>query len=87
MKVGGALPAGSGVVFDYMTAMAGLGLLEKIGSAYLSYRVASTGEPFRLFFEPRELAAKVSGSGFTRTEDFAPREITDRYFRDRADGL
>ena len=72
-----ARPAGSGVTFDYPTGT----------WAPLARRVARVGEPFRLFFDPADLARLLDGLGFSRIEDLNSEEINARYFRDRADGL
>jgi methyltransferase (TIGR00027 family) len=72
-----ARPAGSGVAFDYPT-----GTWE-----WLARRVARAGEPFRLFFDPAELARLLHSLGFRTLEDLAPQEINARYFCDRADGF
>ena len=77
LRVIAAHPAGSGVAFDYPT-----GTWE-----WLARRVARAGEPFRLFFDPAELARLLHGLGFTKLEDLDPQQINARYFRDRADGL
>ena len=53
----------------------------------LAARVAAAGEPFRLFFEPQQLADKLQGMGFGRIEDLGSDEINRRYFSGRADGL
>ncbi len=70
-------PEGSGVAFDYPT-----GTWEP-----LARRVARVGEPFRLFFDPADLARLLDSLGFRTLEDLAAPEINTRYFRDRADGL
>lgn len=72
-----ARPPGSGVTFDYPT-----GTWEP-----LARRVARAGEPFRLFFDPTDLARLLHSLGFGEIEDLSGPEINARYFRDRADGL
>jgi methyltransferase (TIGR00027 family) len=82
-----AMPAGSGVVFDYGVASLELGLREKLARDFLSSRVALAGEPFRLFFNPSDLGAQLREMGFTHIEDLDADRINQRYFRDRSDGL
>jgi hypothetical protein len=53
----------------------------------LAARVAAAGEPFRLFFEPEQLTAKLQGMGFMHIEDLGADEINRRYFSGRTDGL
>ena len=81
------LPATSGVVFDYGVSPASLSPRQKAAFDVLADRVARAGEPFRLFFDPSELARTLSGLGFNRIEDLDAAEIDRRYFRDRPDGL
>ena len=83
----GCLPPGSGVVFDYGVSPASLSPRQKAAFDALAARVASAGEPFRLFFDPSELARMLAGLGFNRMEDLDAAEIDRRYFRDRPDGL
>jgi len=83
----GGLPAGSGVVFDYAVSPASLGPLQRAAFDALASRVARAGEPFRLFFEPAELAAILRALGFRDIEDLDSAEIDRRYFGGRVDGL
>jgi hypothetical protein len=45
------------------------------------------GEPWRTFFAPEALAARLRGCGFADVEFLGPAEAEARYFRGRADGL
>jgi methyltransferase (TIGR00027 family) len=83
----GKLPEGSGVVFDYAVPRSSLGLLEKLALDALSRRVARAGEPFRLFFAPEELDAFLRKLGFRRIAQLATKEINEKYFTGRKDGL
>jgi len=82
-----SLPAGSGVVFDYVTARSALGPAEQLALDALAVRVAGAGEPFRLFFEPGDLRRRLRAMGFGTVEDLGTDEINARYFAARADGL
>ncbi len=82
-----AMPAGSGVVFDYGLANSKLSLRERAAREFLSSRVAMAGEPFRLFFKPKQLAEQLHELGFSAIDDLDADAINQRYFRDRADGL
>jgi hypothetical protein len=53
----------------------------------LASRVAATGEPFQLFFDPSELARELQAKGFELMEDLDTPAINSRYFTGRADGL
>lgn len=83
----GSLPAGSGVVFDYAVERSSLDSVEQMAMDALASRVASVGEPFRLFLNPRALYRMLKAAGFDQIEDLGPAEIDERYFAGRADGL
>jgi methyltransferase (TIGR00027 family) len=76
-----------GVVFDYALKRSSLNLWERIAVHALSKRVAAAGEPFQLFFEPRELAEEMALRGFDHLEDLAVKEINARYFTGRNNDL
>jgi methyltransferase (TIGR00027 family) len=82
-----AMPPGSGLVFDYAAASSALSPGEQATRDRLAARAARAGEPFRLFFEPPDLALRLLGMGFGSVEDLGAEAINARYFRDRADGL
>jgi methyltransferase (TIGR00027 family) len=82
-----ALPAGSGVGFDYTVSPERLNAVGRVAFARVSERVAAAGEPFRLFFTPETMEAELRGAGFTRFEQLDYEQMNERYFRDRADGL
>jgi methyltransferase (TIGR00027 family) len=83
----GALPAGSGVVFDYAVERSELGVFEKLALDHLGRKVAAMGEPFQLFFRPGELAATMRRLGFDDIEDVGRDELNARYLGNRSDGL
>jgi methyltransferase (TIGR00027 family) len=76
---------GSGVVFDYGQPRSALSFLQRLAWDALAARVKSTGEPFRLFFTPPEVAAELSG--FRDIEDLGAPEVNARYFSGRTDKL
>jgi methyltransferase (TIGR00027 family) len=76
---------GSGVTLDYGQPRAVLPLLERLAHDSLASRVEKAGEPFRLFFEPAEMAAELSS--FRRIEDLGGPEINACYFHGRSDQL
>jgi methyltransferase (TIGR00027 family) len=82
-----SMPRGGGVVFDYAVPRSSLSWMGRIALDAMSRRVARSGEPFRTFFDPRELTAEMRAMGFTHVEDLGKDEINARYFKDRADGL
>jgi methyltransferase (TIGR00027 family) len=82
-----ALRAGVGVVFDYALSPEQMSPRRRRYFDALAARVASAGEPFRLFFTPQQLEAELRGAGFERVEQLGSEELNELYFRDREDAL
>jgi O-methyltransferase involved in polyketide biosynthesis len=53
----------------------------------LAARVAAAGEPWRTFFDPADLEARLRGIGFSDVQDVDGESLNARYFSSRADGL
>jgi methyltransferase (TIGR00027 family) len=81
------MSAGSGVVFDFAVDPALLSPGQRQAFDALAKRVAATGEPFQLFFDPEKLRDELKSLGFDRTEFLEGKELNARYFKDRSDGL
>jgi hypothetical protein len=75
----------SGLVMDYGQPRHALPLLEQLAHDSLASRVAQAGEPFQLFFTPREIAAELTS--FYNIEDLGSPELNSRYFANRTDKL
>jgi len=82
-----SMPAGSGIVFDYMILPSLLDPAARLAFDRLAQRVAVAGEPFRTFFDPSSLAVSLRKMGFGRIEDIEPAGMNARYFRGRKDKL
>jgi methyltransferase (TIGR00027 family) len=82
-----ALPSGSELVFDYVILPSLMNAHQLAVLEGLSQKVAQTGEPFRLFFDPGELAADLRAAGFGEVEDLDGAAADARYFAGRTDGL
>ncbi len=82
-----AMPAGSGVVFDFAIDRKLLNLGQRIAVEVLANRVAAIGEPFQLYLNPTTLQEELRNLGFRRTEFLDGARLNALYFRDRADGL
>jgi methyltransferase (TIGR00027 family) len=80
-----AQPPDSGLVFDYGLPRSELPRLEQLAHDSLAARVQQAGEPFQLFFTPREAAAELVA--FYNLEDLGSAEINARYFNNRTDNL
>ena len=80
-------PVGSGLVFDYMISASLLDPAQRSRFDGLAQRVASVGEPWQAFFDPRLLTRDLRAMGFEYIEDNGPEEINTKYFKNRKDGL
>jgi len=80
-------PAGGGLVFDYAVPRAALGWMSRLALRAISRRVAAAGEPFRTFFDPEALSARLASMGFRSIENLGSEELNRRYFSAREDGL
>lgn len=83
----GALPAGSGVCFDYALDPETLSALRRPVFDALAARVAAAGEPFRIFFTPPSLERDLHAAGFRQVQHIDAALLNQRYFDDRDDGL
>jgi methyltransferase (TIGR00027 family) len=81
-----ALPKGSGVVFDYSIPREMMGERERDAFDELAARVARAGEPFRLFFDPEQLAQELRAMGFAEVEDLDIPAIRARWFGENPPG-
>jgi methyltransferase (TIGR00027 family) len=82
-----ATAPGGGLAFDYAVPRSQMGWLERIALAWLSYRVARAGEPFRSFFDPAALRGRFQQLGLAEIDDLGRDAINARYFDGRPDGL
>jgi O-methyltransferase involved in polyketide biosynthesis len=76
-----SLSASSEIVFTFYSRDPG-------GLRPLEERVAELGEPFKTWFEPADLDAKLRGFGFSEVTFLSPEEAVARYFSEpRPDNL
>jgi len=76
-----SLPASSEIVFTFYSKDPG-------GLRPLEERVAELGEPFKTWFEPADLDAKLRGFGFSEVTFLMPEQAAARYFPEpRPDNL
>ena len=87
MRFVASMPSGSGIVIDYAVRRSLLNDKERIALDALSASVARMGEPFRLFFDPGELAERLFSMGFRELDDLGREQMNARYCADRTDGL
>jgi len=82
-----AMPAGSGISFDYALSAEDLSPARQKQREALAARVATVGEPFKLFFRSEQLENELRSAGFQRIEQLDTQDVNQRYFANRADGL
>lgn len=87
LRVIAQLPAGSGVSFDYAFPPESLSPQRRRVFDTLAQRVASAGEPFRLFFTPDQIELELRDAGFREVVQIGSRGLNALYFADREDGL
>jgi methyltransferase (TIGR00027 family) len=82
-----SLPGNSAVVFDYAVPPETLSWTGRLIFRQMAKRVASIGEPWKTFFDPKELLADLHRLGFSSAEDFDGDALNERYFKGRTDKL
>ncbi|MEJ8849760.1 class I SAM-dependent methyltransferase [Variovorax rhizosphaerae] len=82
-----SLPAGSGVVFDYLAPAESLGLVRQILMSMLTVQLAWMGEPWKSYFDPARFAESLEALDFAHVSDLGPNELNAMYFPDRPDQL
>jgi O-methyltransferase involved in polyketide biosynthesis len=81
------MPSGSGIGFDYALSPEVLTPIRRLALKALSERVASAGEPFKLFFAPRDLERELHDAGYTHISQLNSENLNALYFTGRSDGL
>jgi methyltransferase (TIGR00027 family) len=82
-----ATPRGSEIVFTFAPADPVTGGPASPELSGLASLAATAGEPWRTYFAPEELVAKLRTLGFSSVELLAPDDAAQRYFAGRTDGL
>jgi methyltransferase (TIGR00027 family) len=82
-----ALPAASGITFDYALSDEELSPGRQRMRKALAARVAAAGEPFILFFRSEQMENELKSAGFQRIEQLDSDDLNARYFANRTDGL
>jgi methyltransferase (TIGR00027 family) len=80
-------PRGSEIVFDYLTAMAFVPEHQSPALKLRFDRARAVGEPYLTGFEPSELASFLKPLGYELVEDLGQPQQTERFFRNRTDGI
>jgi methyltransferase (TIGR00027 family) len=79
-------PKGSEIVFTFAPSPTGEGVIDE-AQQRLAELAASVGEPWRTYFDPDDLAARLRAQGFSRVELIEPSDAAARYFAARNDDL
>jgi methyltransferase (TIGR00027 family) len=87
MTVVAAMPSTTAIVFDYAVPRESLNAKQKMALDALATRVHAFGEPFRLFWAPAELDARLRQMGFSQIDDLGREQLNARYFAGRTDGF
>ena len=87
LKLVASMPAGSEIVFSFVVAASDLSNGERFFVGLFAAIAAASREPWLSRFDPRELADKLTALGFSKVIHFSSEAATDRYFRERRDGL
>ncbi len=83
----GAARSNGGIVFDYAGPLSDLNLIQRAVLTAKAARVRALGEPWRTFLRPEHVMSRLRDLGFDHVEDLGSREINERYFASRDDGL
>jgi methyltransferase (TIGR00027 family) len=87
MRVLARFAVRSEVVFDYSQPREVLPHTEQLMLDSLSARVAQAGEPFQLFYTPKQLEEDLEWFAMRVVHDYSMPELTERYLAGRSDGL
>lgn len=82
-----SLPARTAVVFDYSVPPESMGLMNRMIVRTMANRVASLGEPWKTYLDPKKLLNDLQAIGFSKAEDADGDALNHRYFANRRDGL
>jgi len=83
----GLLATGGELVFDYFEPPQNFHVVERAGFESFGKEAAAAGEPWKSFFQPADMAAKLAASRFADIEDSGSDAMAARYFTGRTDGL
>ncbi|MFF3573121.1 class I SAM-dependent methyltransferase [Nocardia jiangxiensis] len=81
------LAPGSTLVMTYMLPIDRVDAPERMLREFAERGARSSGTPFISFYDPEQIRALALESGFRDARTVSGDDLTDRYFRDRPDGL
>lgn len=86
-SIAGIAASGSEIVLDYSIHYSALQGLERLGSMALSQFTSFLKEPLIGQFIPAELHQELNSMGYAVVEDLSGNGLTERYFKQRDDGI
>lgn len=81
------LAPGSTLAMTYMLPMDLIDPAERTLREYAQRGAQASGTPFISFYSPEQFQDLAGAAGFGDARNVSAADLTDRYFRDRADGL
>jgi O-methyltransferase involved in polyketide biosynthesis len=81
------LAPGSTLVMTYLLETDLVDEADRPGREMSRRGAQQSGTPFVSFYRPAEIAALARAAGFVEVQHVSGRDIAERYFRDRPDGL
>jgi methyltransferase (TIGR00027 family) len=82
-----ALASGSVLAMTYMRPVEEIGEPERTMRGFAERGARTSGTPFISFYTAEQFTALALDAGFAGAQHVSAAELTDRYFRGRADGL
>jgi methyltransferase (TIGR00027 family) len=80
-------PSGSAIVFDYAVPPSSQSFFRRLVFRLLAMRMAMVSEPWKGFFDPRQLIIDLKAIGFSQVDDMGTEDINTRFFSNRKDRL
>jgi methyltransferase (TIGR00027 family) len=81
------LASGSKFIMTFMLPLELVDPEDRLGYERSLKGAQASGTPFISFFSPPEMLQFAASFGFKKTEHFSTKDLTQKYFRERADGL
>jgi len=85
--IASSVPSSSHIVFDYTIPPSSQPWLSRLVFYLLARKIATIGEPWESFYDPKLLMMDLASIGFTQAKDLSPEEMNERFFKHRSDHL
>jgi O-methyltransferase involved in polyketide biosynthesis len=87
LRQAAVLPAGSTLAMTFLLPTELLDEDDRAGFEVAREGARRSGTPFISLYAPDEMLTLARDAGFARAEHVSSKELSDRYFANRADGL